>query len=387
MKRKILHILGSLNIGGAENLVLDLARHALSDGAGNIEFHLVYMHRSNADRVELFNEAFAGRVQYIPCNKGGAATLKFIRLLRKYIAANGIEQIHCHNNIDAYWAALASLFTGVKKQMLSVHGMNLNFRFLAGKMGCMQKMEKSLLSKMEIKYVSSVTKEFYEQQYGFRELSGEIIYNGVDWSRFMASSKQTNIKGEPWQQQGKPIFLMAGSFSPDSRLQSLICRALAQISMQEGELPFIFLFAGAQHPKYPELFEECVEICREGGLLDKEIFFLGARRDVPAIMAAASGYVYASQKDTFGLSVIEAAGYGLPVICSDIPALREVLEGGRFGKLLPNTQKDFAREIKALYAAVSSGNGQEEVQNNKAEQVRELYSIENCFANYYNKNW
>ena len=163
MKRKILHILGSLNIGGAENLVLDLARRALEENQGNIEFHLVYMHESNAERVKLFNEAFAGRVQYIPCNKGGAATVKFILSLRKYINANGIGEIHCHNNVDAYWAGLASMFTGVKRQMLSVHGMNLNFRFLAGKMGFLQRVERGLLAKMEIKYVSSVTEEEIEK--------------------------------------------------------------------------------------------------------------------------------------------------------------------------------------------------------------------------------
>ena len=203
----------------------------------------------------------------------------------------------------------------------------------------------------------------------------------------MAASKETYIEGEPWQQKDKPIFLMAGSFSPDSRLQSLICNSLAQISQEKGTLPFTFLFAGAQHPKHPQLLNESVEICREAGLLDKDVFFLGARRDVPALMAAADGYVYASQKDTFGLSVIEAAGCGLPVICSDIPALREVLQGGRLGKLLPNTQEAFAREMMALFAAVSSHQEADPIENTTAEQVRELYSIENCFANYYNKNW
>ena len=386
MKRKILHILGSLNIGGAENLVLDLARRALVENQSNIEFHLVYMHESNAERVKLFNEAFAGRVQYIPCNKGGAATVKFILSLRKYINANGIEEIHCHNNVDAYWAGLASMFTGVKRQMLSVHGMNLNFRFLAGKMGFLQRVEMGLLAKMEIKYVSSVTEEYYARHYGYSELEGEVVYNGVDWNRFLAAAQQTHINGEPWMQEGRPLFLMAGSFSPDSRLHSIICHALAQISQQEGKLPFIFLFAGAQNPKSPQLYTECVEICREAGLLDKDVFFLGARRDVPAIMKVSSGYVYASGKDTFGLSVIEAAGCGLQVICSDIPALREVLQGGRFGRLLKNTTGAFAEGIMALYAETASGKGLEDMENTIAEQVRDLYSIERCFADYYYKN-
>jgi glycosyltransferase involved in cell wall biosynthesis len=42
-------------------------------------------------------------------------------------------------------------------------------------------------------------------------------------------------------------------------------------------------------------------------------------------LAAGDAYLFASRTETFGLAVVEAALAGLPVVCGDLPVLREVL--------------------------------------------------------------
>ena len=305
--------------------------------------------------------------------------------------------------MDAYWACFASAYTSVKKIVLSVHGLNLDFRFLSNKMGGFSKVEKSILGKIDLKYVSGVARDFYAGKYGWKELEGEVIYNGIDWSKFVDAQK-CSAEDEPWLREGRPVFLMAGSFNPRSRLQGLVCRVLAALR-KEKPLPFKFVFAGAKNPKYPHLYDDCISFCEENGMLDKDVFFLGGRRDIPSIMASVQGYVYASESDTFGLSVVEAAGCGLPVLCSDIPALREVLHNGKFGKLVPNDEEIFAKEIVSLYAEFypdrispyksgADANGAaihgfgvtERNLNALALQIRDIYSIRNCFEGYYCTN-
>jgi len=65
------------------------------------------------------------------------------------------------------------------------------------------------------------------------------------------------------------------------------------------------------------------------------IRFLGHRTDVPDLLAAADLFAFPSLYEGLGCSVIEAMALGLPVVASDIPALREVIEDRGSGFLVP----------------------------------------------------
>ena len=52
-------------------------------------------------------------------------------------------------------------------------------------------------------------------------------------------------------------------------------------------------------------------------------------RDMPALFRAADVFAFPSEREGFGLVVLEAQAAGLPVVASDLPVLREFLEDGR----------------------------------------------------------
>lgn len=56
--------------------------------------------------------------------------------------------------------------------------------------------------------------------------------------------------------------------------------------------------------------------------------FLGHRDDLPEILAAADVFVFPSLYEGLGGSLIEAMALGLPIIASDLPAVREVVRQG-----------------------------------------------------------
>ena len=68
--------------------------------------------------------------------------------------------------------------------------------------------------------------------------------------------------------------------------------------------------------------------------------FLGHRADVPEILAAADLFVFPSLYEGLGGALIEAMALGLPIVASDIPALREVVEDGVNADLVPPGDPD-----------------------------------------------
>lgn len=82
--------------------------------------------------------------------------------------------------------------------------------------------------------------------------------------------------------------------------------------------------------------------------------FLGFVRDVPRFMAACDVVAFPTLPELgegFGLAALEAMAAGLPVVASDIPALREVVADGETGLLVPPADADaLARAVARLVA-------------------------------------
>ncbi len=55
--------------------------------------------------------------------------------------------------------------------------------------------------------------------------------------------------------------------------------------------------------------------------------------DLRAVVAGAAALVLPSRDEGFGLPVLEALAAGVPVVCSDVPALREVAD--RYASYVP----------------------------------------------------
>lgn len=65
------------------------------------------------------------------------------------------------------------------------------------------------------------------------------------------------------------------------------------------------------------------------------VTFAGARSDIPEQLGAWDAFVHATTRDEgFGVVLIEALAASTPVVASDVPACREVLQDGALGQLV-----------------------------------------------------
>lgn len=111
-----------------------------------------------------------------------------------------------------------------------------------------------------------------------------------------------------------PILLMAARLDLQKG-HNIIVSALSK-------LPKARLVMAGSGPEQSNL----LALGRQTGVADR-LHFLGhvGRQDLTDLYRSASLFVFPSAWETFGLAGVEAAMVGLPVVASDIPALREVL--------------------------------------------------------------
>lgn len=120
---------------------------------------------------------------------------------------------------------------------------------------------------------------------------------------------------------------------------------VARQEYQKGQ-KYLLEAASILAPSRPRLV---VLICGRDGHVTRElralharlglggrVQFLGDRPDVPDVLAAADVFAFPSIYEGLGGAVIEAMAMGLPIVASDIPALREVVEAGRNALLVPS---------------------------------------------------
>jgi glycosyltransferase involved in cell wall biosynthesis len=76
-------------------------------------------------------------------------------------------------------------------------------------------------------------------------------------------------------------------------------------------------------------------LSRSPAAVRERVRLLGHRRDVGDLLAASDVFVFPSRYEGLGGAVVEALALALPVVASDLPALREVVTPDREGLLVP----------------------------------------------------
>jgi glycosyltransferase involved in cell wall biosynthesis len=94
--------------------------------------------------------------------------------------------------------------------------------------------------------------------------------------------------------------------------------------------------------------EELEQLQTTLGISDR-VRFLGHREDVPDLLAAADVFVFPSLWEGLGGALIEAMALGLPIVASNLDAIREVVDVKRNALLVrPGFPQELAEAILEL---------------------------------------
>jgi glycosyltransferase involved in cell wall biosynthesis len=326
---KVLHILDSLKRGGAETLVLDVCRNAR---ANNLDLTLVM-----TGEGDLEADFKTSGVDFIQLKRRLPIDLNVVVRLRRIIKGRKIEIIHAHQAVEGIHAYLAALGTNAKL-ILSFHGFvpdkknRQTLRFLISKTARNIAVSRELLIWLAAEKID-VSHNF------------STLYNGVDEHRLQPTGK--NLRAELKISNDAFLIGMIGNFYVQPRKDQItLCRALPAVfeRMPNAHCLFVGGFETGAETK----FAEAVKFCKENNILEKT-HFLGARTDVPDILAALDVFALSTLHEGLPIAVIEAMLAHVPCILSNIAPNLEISKNGEFAEIFKmQNSADLSEKILSL---------------------------------------
>lgn len=298
---KLLHIISSLEIGGAQRLLSDI----LPLMAKGNEVTLLVNKDIDNDFSKKVREA---GVKIVSMQCPNPYHLKNIFLLMKMM--KGYDIVHVHLFPSLYWAALASLFTRVNL-VYTEHSTSNRRR-----------------GKWYFRPIESFAYNRYKRIISISEQARDALVAWVgapsDTERYVVVNNGVNLSDftvNPVKEGSSKTLIMVSRFVA-SKDQMTVLRA---IRLLPADVHLILVGDG-------ENLEACKTFAESQGLSDR-VLFAGNQSDVSAWIAKADVGIQSSKWEGFGLTAVELMAAGKPVVATDVDGLRQVVEGA--GLLFP----------------------------------------------------
>jgi len=317
LRQRVLHIIDSLEVGGAERLLVDTINNL-----PELEHHLVTL----TDKIALISELKQECKKTHLGFKSKKDVLRCIRSIRKYIKDNSITVVHSHLVMSNIFARLASpRHVGVFN---SLH--NLNGEKFFTRWSWQRFIEKWTYNKRHhIIAVSQEVLEDYKKNIGLKG-KATILHNFVD-DRFFASGPKIARFNDVLRT------VAVGSFKPQKNYNFLI-----EVFKQLPENIKLDIYGDG--PLRPEI-EKKIQVY---GL--RNVRVCGIEKCIEKKIPEYDLYVMSSTAEGHPIALLEAMACGMPVMVSDIPVLREATNNFSIYFDL-ESKDDFIKKIKEIASA------------------------------------
>ena len=175
--------------------------------------------------------------------------------------------------------------------------------------------------------------------YGANSEKIQVIYNGIDASRFTPTNSR--FRQEIRQRYQIPETSVVVLFVGEYRRKGLatVIRALGEL-----QDPRIHLLAVGKGN-----LEQYQTLAKQAGI-SQQVTFAGPARDIEQVFGAADMFVFPTYYEPFGMVITEAMASSLPVITSRSAGASEMISEGESGLLLdnPGDPHELSQKIKIL---------------------------------------
>ena len=300
---KILHVITSLEVGGAEKLMVDLLPQL--KGRGVEAELLVFV----GNRTMFYDQLEREGVKITSFSDKGSVynPLHLIRLYR-FLRRNHFDVIHTHNTapqlFSAIVAMLSSLTLVTTEHSASNHRRNWKWY---------RSIDQWMYSQYsKVICISAATENNIREYLGVANADKKYltVYNGVDVNKFANAQPRTDYHTD------KKVVTMVAGFRYEKDQDTLI-RAMQHLPKEEYELWLVG--DGVRRGELENLVAELD--------LKEQVKLWGIRGDVPSLLKSSDVVVMSSHWEGLSLSNIEGMSVGKPFIASDVDGLHEMTQG------------------------------------------------------------
>lgn len=363
---KVAFILGSLNRGGTETLMLDVFNQAKAN-----DLDAIGIYRKSGDLENEYSKSGIP-VYKIPFSRN---IFRYLNTLRTLINDNEVTVVHAQQVLDCFFAWIACFGTGVKI-VLTFHKYDYHDDLIS------KMIQYFLIRLTDLNvYVSNNQMEYYIKKYNLKKQKQKVIYNGISFDKLgddvldkINQSVTSNLRKEL---NILPLDLLIGTVGNfvHGRDHKTICVFLKDL--RDKKVDFKFVFVGGRAEGASHFYDDCVTYCEENDLTSN-VVFLGKRSDVPLILSQLDAFIYASDHDTFGIAVVEAMASGIPVFVNDWKVMNEITENGKYATIY--STKDVGNLLNHFLSFIENKKSYVAKASEAKNFVRNKYSIESHIA-------
>jgi glycosyltransferase involved in cell wall biosynthesis len=329
---RIMFVINSLGAGGAERSLAELAP-ALA-GAGHEPIIMTFLRRTDGFEQEVRDRGIA--VEQIP----GSGLPSWTRSLHRRIRLIRPDVVHTAIFEADVTGRVAGVRTGVPV-VTSLINMSygperlLDPNVRRWKLRVVREIDGWTARRLTTHFhaVSQSVKDAAVRTFRIGPERVTVIERGRDPGRLGRPSpeRRRRVRSEQGIPENAEVVLAVGRLEHQKGHRHLI-DAVARLADRSR---LLVLIAGRDGHKSADLKHQ---VRRLG--LDGSVRFLGHRDDVPDLLAAADLLALPSLNEGAAGAAIEAMALGLPVVASDLAPLREAIEDGASGLLLPVASPD-----------------------------------------------
>ena len=317
---KILQVITSLKVGGAETLVVNLVSQFYNLG------HEVGIAVFNYERTPL-SQKLESECPSCKIYKLGSSyynpyyIFKLAKIMQEY------DIIHTHNSSPQLFVAIANNYCR-RKIVTTEHSTNNRKREFGTIFRYIDKW--MYRNYHQVICISDIAQSRLLDYLGKGNCHICTINNGVDIDKFYNAQPVQDLSSKRF------VVAMVAGFR-EAKDQDTVIRAISILPKEQFEL---WLIGDGVRRQYLENLSKELNVT-------ENIRFLGIRSDVHKVLKSADIVVMSSHWEGLSLSNIEGMASGKPFIASDVNGLREVTSG--YGILFPHGDyKSLAQIIQRL---------------------------------------
>ena len=298
---KVLHVITGLGVGGAELQLKSFLQHTRHD----CDVVTLY----NAGPVAEMIREDGNRVRDLGMTRN--TQLSALLELHRLIRAGGYDVVHTHLYRSQVYGRPAAWLAGTPVVLSTEHSIgetHLERRKMTPGVRALY-LATERFSDATIAVSQTVRDRM--AAWGVRQARITVIPNGVDLGRIsFDSAARQSVREQFGLGRDDYVIGVLGRLDPNKQFD-LVIEAAAPLLNDRTKL--LIVGKGEEQAHLEETAARCGAT---GGVI-----FAGERHDVAAMLSAMDLFVASSAQETFGLSVLEALGNGMPVLYTTCPAL------------------------------------------------------------------